>query len=327
MMIRLSHNIKFASIQIEQREQFNQLLRYSDFRGCEYNFNTMFLWRDIFHTQAALFEDRLIVRSGVEKPSYLFPVGSGDLKTVLLALEQIAQMNQCKFRMHSVNRIARQQMEAAFPGKYYFFPSRNDFDYIYSMEKLKTLQGKKLHGKRNHINRFLKTYEGRWEYEPITKENLHECWEMNHKWFKQNASISNDGKQQEQIAVKQALARYFELNLSGGLLRVDHTVAAFSIGEPLNSDTFLVHIEKGLTEYSGVYPMINQQFVTANCSGFEYVNREDDAGSEGLRKSKMSYYPAFLETKYLVWLNDELTYEQKTHLDLKKNNFDWQDKI
>jgi hypothetical protein len=89
-----------------------------------------------------------------------------------------------------------------------------------------------------------------------------------------------------------------ELKLVGGLLRIDGEVVAFTIGEPLNSTTFVVHVEKAYSEIQGAYPMINQQFVIHECEDYEYVNREEDLGEEGLRKAKMSYYPEIILDKY-----------------------------
>ena len=43
--------------------------------------------------------------------------------------------------------------------------------------------------------------------------------------------------------------------------------------------------------------MINQQFVEHECRDYLYVNREEDTGSEGLRKAKLSYRPAFMVEK------------------------------
>ena len=99
-----------------------------------------------------------------------------------------------------------------------------------------------------------------------------------------------------------ALRLFEELKLKGGLLRTekDGEIIAFTIGEPLNPDTFVVHIEKAFAEIQGAYPMINQQFVTHEAQDYQYVNREEDTGAEGLRKAKLSYRPAFLVEKGMV---------------------------
>ena len=95
--------------------------------------------------------------------------------------------------------------------------------------------------------------------------------------------------------------RYFEqLKLVGGILRVDGKVVAFTIGEAVNEDVFVVHIEKAYAEINGAYPAINQEFVKHEASQYRYINREEDLGMEGLRKAKMSYRPVILLERYLV---------------------------
>ncbi len=104
--------------------------------------------------------------------------------------------------------------------------------------------------------------------------------------------------QEEYDVVKEALMCFEELGLTGGLLRKDGEVIAFTLGEPLSDDTFVVHFEKAFPEIQGAYTMINQQFVLAECQNYKYINREEDTGDEGLRKAKLSYHPVILLSKY-----------------------------
>ena len=93
---------------------------------------------------------------------------------------------------------------------------------------------------------------------------------------------------------------YKELGLKGGGLRTGDRFVAFTVGEPLCDDTFVVHIEKAFSDVEGAYPMINQQFVQHECMDYKYVKREEDTGAEGLRKAKLSYRLVFLEDKGIV---------------------------
>ena len=70
-----------------------------------------------------------------------------------------------------------------------------------------------------------------------------------------------------------SLRLYEELELTGGLLRVNGKVVAFTLGEEVSDDTFVVHIEKAFAEIQGAYPMINQQFVEHECMKYKYINR------------------------------------------------------
>ena len=97
-----------------------------------------------------------------------------------------------------------------------------------------------------------------------------------------------------------ALSEFERLELMGGLLRVGGKIVALTIGEPLQPKVFVTHFEKADTGYNGAYGMINQQFALHRLSSYEYVNREEDMGREGLRKSKLSYHPSFLLEKYMV---------------------------
>ena len=172
-------------------------------------------------------------------------------------------------------------------------------DYVYETEKLATLAGKKLHGKRNHINKF-KTLYPDWTYESLSDDNVEDCFQMALEWRNQNGCEDDPEKNAEMCVTLNSLRLYKELGLKGGVLKAGGRIVAFTVGEPLCDDTFVVHIEKAFPDVDGAYPMINQQFVQHECMDYKYVNREEDTGAEGLRKAKLSYKPAFLEEKGVV---------------------------
>lgn len=120
------------------------------------------------------------------------------------------------------------------------------------------------------------------------------------KWRNDNGCNDDEEKNAEMCVTLNALRLFEELELSGGVLRVDGEIVAFTLGEPVCSDTFVVHIEKAFADIQGAYPMINQQFVEHECMDYLYVNREEDTGSEGLRKAKLSYRPVFMVEKGVV---------------------------
>ena len=136
--------------------------------------------------------------------------------------------------------------------------------------------------------------------EKITKENIEECFQMALQWRIENGCEADEEKNAEMCVTLNSLRLYEELELTGGLLRVNGKVAAFTLGEEVSDDTFVVHIEKAFAEIQGAYPMINQQFVEHECMKYKYINREEDTGAEGLRKAKLSYRPVFLVEKGTV---------------------------
>ena len=123
---------------------------------------------------------------------------------------------------------------------------------------------------------------------------------MTDEWCALNGCSHNESMQMEACAVRIALRDFVALGLKGGILRSGGRIVAYTIGERLNSDTFIVHVEKAFSDVTGAYPMINQCFLAHEASGLRYVNREDDAGDEGLRKAKLSYNPVLMLEKYLA---------------------------
>jgi len=187
-------------------------------------------------------------------------------------------------------------LEEAFPGQFLYEMDRDWFEYFYLSEDLIALRGTKYQAKRNHINKFKRTY--RWEYLPITREIIPDCLKLYKRWCEENRGCnSEESLAEECIATQNAFNNYEELGLIGGALRIDGEILAYSYGQPLTGDIFGVHAEKSLYEIDGGFTMINREFAEHNCAAFTYINREEDLGLESLRQAKMSYHPAFLLEK------------------------------
>ena len=248
----------------------------------------------------AVIEDALVFRDEGDGFAFSYPAGKDEaVKKALEALMEYCRERKCPFRLYNVTEEHFAQLCGWFPDRFQIRYDRDAADYVYETEKLATLAGKKLHGKRNHINKFKALYPD-WSYESLNDDNVEECFQMALKWRNQNGCDDDAEKNAEMCVTLNSLRLYKELGLRGGVLKIGEKIAAFSVGEPLCSDTFVVHIEKAFPDIEGAYPMINQQFVQHECAGYTYVNREEDTGAEGLRKAKLSYRPAFLEEKGIV---------------------------
>ena len=241
----------------------------------------------------AVKEGMLFIRGGGKEKSYLFPCAEDEKA----AIDLISELCPGGMSFYNLTEYQKKFLEREYPGSFSFTENRNAGDYVYLSESLTELKGKKLSSKRNHINRFEAEYPD-WNYEEITAENLREVKEMHALWCEKNDPEARKGLTEETAAVKVVLENYDALYLSGGLIRADGQVVAFSVGDRLNSDTFLVHIEKAFGDINGAYPIINREFVRHSCVGYEFVNREDDAGDEGLRRAKLSYQPYEIIKKY-----------------------------
>lgn len=283
---------EFKKSSINDKKEIDEILKKCACPSLEYNFTTIFLWQDIFNIEYKIEDDILFIRSGKDKKSYLFPCGTGDLDKAVDSI--LKEENICFYSLSEENKA---YLENKAPGRFEFTERRNDGDYVYLRESLATLVGKKLSSKRNHINRFTSENPD-WKYEQITTENIEEVREMHKQWCEVVDDGSKHGLSDESCAVRKALKFYNELQLSGGLIRANEKVVAFSLGDRLNDKTFLVHIEKAFSGVTGAYQIINREFVLHNCMEYEFVNREDDTGDESLRKAKLSYRPYEIVKKY-----------------------------
>ena len=295
--------IEYKRPQLEDQGIISSYFRKYPSRSCDRTFANVFLWARYYNVEYALVDNVLIFHNrGGEKCAFAYPVGAPeDVRGWVQKLFDNCQDAMEKFRLYSVTREQFAQLEEWFPGKFQIEYDEDIADYVYETEKLTKLAGKKLHGKRNHINKFKETYDD-WAYEKITDENYEECFQMALKWRKQH-ELEDDQDMVNEIAVTQNSLMFMkELELTGGLLRVNGEIAAFTIGEPINDDTFVVHIEKAFPDIQGAYPMINQQFVIHECQAYQYINREEDTGAPGLRRAKQSYRPAFMVEKGTVTL-------------------------
>ena len=186
---------------------------------------------------------------------------------------------------------------------YEIIPERDNFDYIYKREDLALLAGKKYHSKRNHISAFSKKYN--WTYESLNQTNKEEFLAFSEKWYFDKADAFDEGLAAEQKALAKILNSNVGIDYKGALIRVDGRVVAVTMGSPINSRVFDIHFEKADTEYSSAYALINREFALRELGDYEYINREDDLGLEGLRKAKLSYKPAILLEKYSMLYKGE----------------------
>ena len=295
--------INFKPLNIDDAHLVQPLLWEAEERGAEYSFTNALVWGGFYKMEYAIVGNFLLSHSKANPCTYVYPRGKGDLKPVIDCLIQDAADRGGVLTLRGLSKTAKDELERLFPGKFNYTSLRDAADYIYTVKDLSELAGRKFQPKRNLISRFMKTYN--WRYEAITAGNIEECIAMSREWCRLNCCEENCSKEMENSAAIQMLNYFLALNLKGGLLRVDGKVIAFSLGEPLNNDTFIVHVEKAFTEYQGAYQMINQQFIRHNAVDFVYINREDDAGDLGLRKAKESYHPVFMQEKYLAMNNEQ----------------------
>ena len=296
--------LNFTALKPEDKASLDAFLLHCGDRGCEYSFANLFLWgrqKVTFHNGNLAFFCQFD-----RKSVYLFPVGT-DLKPTVDAIISDARKRGIPCRLTSLTPEDREKLEQWYPGQFYFQPDRDSYDYVYSIDDLADLKGKKLQRKRNHCNRF-RLLHPHCTAEPITPENIPAVLEMLEQWYAQRqAEDPTASFHLEKVAITHGLQYFTELAMEGMLLTEKGRVIAMTLGSPLNSDTFDVHFEKAVGEFDGAYGLINQEFaryLRDKYPQLRWLNREDDLGLEGLRKAKLSYCPDHLVEKSWACLKE-----------------------
>lgn len=279
--------------------------------SCEMSAANTVLWARHYNTEIAFWQEEIIYRSTYFEDAYSYScnlLSSPHPKELFDRIVMLAKETGQTLRMHCILEEEFQMIEQWYPGMYQMTVRRQDSDYIYLREKLATLSGKKLHGKRNHINRFIDSFPD-WKYESITEANENECVQMAMRWCLGNCADENDNWEYDKIdeskLVVYAIRHRDELGMKGGALRAGGRIVAITLGERLTNDTFVVHFEKAFSDVQGAYPMINREFVRNELKQYTYVNREEDLGEEGLRKAKLSYRPERLLDKGMITIKKQ----------------------
>lgn len=269
----------------------------------EFTFTNLFVWRHAYQIKISREKNLLcLFAENGEHPFFFSPIGEGDVVECCRSLLRSMKAKSVSTKIARVPEDLISHSDWKAEG-FVVELDRDQSDYNYLSEDLIRLQGRKYHRKRNHIKQFKEKYA--YQYLPLTPELISDCLRLQTEWCDLRQCEVVPGLHNESIAIHEALTHFEALGVSGGVILIDGKVEAFTLGEPLNPDTVVIHIEKANPAFEGLYPVINQAFLENRWSGFTYVNREQDLGEEGLRKAKESYFPHRMVNKYTLRLNEE----------------------
>jgi len=288
----------FKDIEIEDKAIFDHYIGKQLHQNSEFNFTNFFIWRYHYKLSFTIYKDHLclIGQYRNEFPIIFPPLGSQEVgfDDAFMKLVDYFKYKGFPVIVKGITDPIKEVMDQVLPNVFRYKNDRDMYDYVYLSDDLINLRGRKFQKKRNHINKFKKRYE--YKYEPVTSHNLEECLIAEMEWA---LSRPNDsGINEEKVAIVEALRNMEALGIKGGALRVNDRIQAFSLGEELNPEMAVIHIEKANIDYDGSYAMINQQFAKHCWSDYKYINREEDMGLPGLRKAKKSYNPTKMIKKY-----------------------------
>lgn len=289
---------QFKELSLQDKPLFDTIFTQVPTVISEFTFTNLFIWQHAYQIKISRLHQSLCLLSDKGENSFFFPiVGEEDM---VGCYHILCQYLEGKGIFPKITRVPEEIISRVNWKEEGFVAEldRDQSDYIYMTEDLIQLQGRKYHRKRNHIKQFKEKYS--YQYIPLTSEWIPECLRLQTEWCDLRQCEATPGLSNESIAVREAFSHFEELGVKGGAILVNGKLEAFTLGEPLNPETVVIHIEKANPAYEGLYPTINQAFLEHQWSGYTYVNREQDLGEEGLRKAKESYFPHHMINKYII---------------------------
>ena len=301
-----NQKIEFRPISRHDRALYEQYFPDGLPRGCEFSFANLYLWG---RQNLAELHGHIVLFSHFDRRSvYPYPVGNGDKRAVLDAIIADSQARGISCRITGLCAEAKETVARLYPDRFTFYSDPGSFDYVYAIDDLADLPGKKYHAKRNHIARFREACPDA-VAEPLTAANAEAAKNMISRWYEER--IRENPKNDyhlEQEAIEKALRRFDEIGMLGLLLRRGEDILAVTMGSRFGEDTVDVNFEKARTDVPGAYTAINQafaQYLREQYPSLRYLDREEDMGIEGLRRSKRSYYPHHQIEKYWACLKED----------------------
>lgn len=300
---------EFKFLDINDAKLFMKYLGNYDFNTYEYSFLNLFLWRRYCKVEYSMVKNALIIKKDEEGKGSFFmqPLGYSykDLDDIIKELMKYKQKdNKMKFLFGDIEEPFLNILKEKYGDGVEYYKDINNFDYIYETEKLINLKGDKLRKRKSQYNQFLMNYS--FEVKDIHDEDVRkDCIAYTKQWF-----INQPYKNNQLIYEAEGIEEVFnnlnvnDLNALGIAVYVNGGIAGFTIGEKVNSNMAIIHIEKGDTNYKGIYAFINRTFAEKYLKGIMYINRQEDIGIEGLKRAKLAYDPIRLEKKYLVNINE-----------------------
>lgn len=296
--------MNFQSISLQDRDFLMPFLQGDSRKVGDSVFSNMYMWRHSRNIAFCELDSCLIIETTYagQQPFIFYPFAknpkSCNMKEIILKLKDYYEAKNSTLEFRCLEKSQVDMLDSMFPNAFEFTQRRDKFDYIYSIEELVNLSGRKFHKKKNHLNRFYLEYPNA-VYESICESNIAEIKKINNEWFGALPKDEIDiGLKFENLGINDALDSFDVLNLKGGCIKINNEIIAFSFGEIYLPNYALIHIEKANIAYKGAYQAINNALLKNEFSNLEFANREEDLGIEGLRKAKLSYNPLMLLEKY-----------------------------
>ena len=287
----------FKRISLEDKPVFDRhYTKYPPFHS-DNLFTTMISWMDYSNYHYAVVDENIVIMTQLNNEIRLRPPSGKQNVELLKQVLSLAVKEGSDEPFGVVNVKIKEWISKEFP-KLKFLEHRDYFDYVYRSSDLASLPGSSYSKIRNRLNKFIKKYE--YATEVISDENMDEVNEFLKRWCLWKDCESDEILANEKKAILYSMSHFFDLGLSGIIIRVEGNIEALAVYEAMSPDTAVVHYEKGSPYFDGIYKAINMETAKILQKDYTFINREEDMGIAGLRKAKMSYRPHHMVEVYHV---------------------------
>jgi hypothetical protein len=256
----------------------------------EYTFANLYLFRRN-HEYEVLFGKEIFIKGrSYDGHTYLMP--TMDIRSLDMSFLK-DMMREVEFLFP----IPDPWLSVFSPDEFEMTFVEGDADYEYTVEKMSTYAGRHLHKKRNLLKQFVELY--RHDARPLTNDRLEDARFILNDW---QTTLGSTQDETDYNPCVEALDRYEELVICGGIYYADGEPAGFVLGEELNDETFVLHFAKARTKFKGIYQYMFNNFAKILPPKYRYLNLEQDLDKENLRIFKSSYVPDAMIKKARVRL-------------------------
>lgn len=286
---------EFERLSLTRQAAYLRVLASANTGASDYSFINLWAWAEEYGLSWLWDNGMVWIRQEIPEPCLWAPVGvAGDAGWA--GILDRAGLWGLPFARVPEDVLFR--WVAALPGRIRAEDARGHWDYLYSVRELTELAGNRFHKKKNQFNQFVRKYQH--SYRPIEPSLVAGVLAAQDDWCAWRDCEAQDMLAAENRAIRRVFESWEVLErITGGAVLVGDRVAAFTVGESFTDDTLLIHFEKGLGEYAGIYQAVNRMFLEEHRE-FSLVNREQDMEDQGLRQAKLSYNPAGFVRKYRV---------------------------
>jgi len=288
----------FKPITLEDRIIFNSYFTKHQPEISEYTFTNLYMWRKHYQFRWTVYNDQLILISPKE-PNKLtvFPLMGDDLMTSLEYLIDLSKKSNLELELIRFPESNLKTFKKTGIS-HEIIEERGNWDYVYDRNDLVNLPGKKYANLRKKLNRFKRQFQ--WSYESLNEFSIESILNMQDEWCGIRACYDDESLNEENLGIHEIFTNWKDLKFEGGVIKVDGKIVAYTLGEMLNKETIVVHVEKANPEFNGAYQAVAQQFYYKLDESIKFINREQDLGSPNLRKAKEQYHPIRFVKKYSV---------------------------